>query len=297
MTSAPPVTAPVAALPRASRGPLFLTTIPKSGTHLVIEFLKRCGFLRQPIGEIPLVGDIERRFFHDHHRKDYESALGIALSDVTRAEVDASHADHLAISRRLIGALGPGHYGFYHVPHDPGLIDCLRAASVPMILLVRDPRDVAVSLANHIMRHPEGKKYRTLANLATDEERYLAVVAGRLAHSEGEFPLLPLAFLFERYEGWLTEPGVLVMRYEDVIGIHGGGDAIAQIASYARLADHVGIDIDPASLQAIVEGIYSENAPFFVNGRLGQWRRCLTPTLEGAFAQHLGQTIDVWGYR
>ena len=297
MTSAPPVTAPVAALPRASRGPLFLTTSPKSGTHLVIEFLKRCGFLRQPIGEIPLVGDIERRFFHDHHRKDYESALGIALSDVTRAEVDASHADHLAISRRLIGALGPGHYGFYHVPHDPGLIDCLRAASVPMILLVRDPRDVAVSLANHIMRHPEGKKYRTLANLATDEERYLAVVAGRLAQSEGEFPLLPLAFLFERYEGWLTEPGVLVMRYEDVIGIHGDGDAIAQIASYARLADHVGIDIDPASLQAIVEGIYSENAPFFVNGRLGQWRRCLTPTLEGAFAQHLGQTIDVWGYR
>jgi len=97
-----------------------------------------------------------------------------------------------------------------------------------MVFLVRDPRDVAISLTHHIMRARDGKKHQTLAMLATDEDRYLAVICGCFGKETSHFPLLPISYLFERFESWFFEPDVLILRYEDIIGPRGGGDQIKQ---------------------------------------------------------------------
>jgi len=75
---------------------LFLTTIPKSGTHLLIEFLKQAGMSRQPFAEHKLVADIELLFFHHHHKVEYEAALHTQFNEMSYAMATGSYIRSLS---------------------------------------------------------------------------------------------------------------------------------------------------------------------------------------------------------
>jgi len=147
------------------------------------------------------------------------------------------------------------------------------------------------------MRRPGTTKHKTLASFPTDEDRYIAVIAGLFGKdATPHAPIFPLSHLFERYEGWLTEPNVLVLKYEDIVGPKGGGDQSEQLAAYRRLSDHIGLAISDGELAAMIDGIYSEGGAYFVKGQRGQWRDVFTPRVhnvfESAFARRHGHWLE-----
>lgn len=274
--------------------PFFLTTIPKSGTHLLTRFFQLDDLERLPFGERDLVHGIDLLFFHEHHTADYERAKKASLDEEHRA---ATRAHYLAALQRSFGCLldmRPGFYAFFHVPFDRAVYHCVRAAGMPIVFLTRDPRDVAVSLTHHILKRPGTPKFETIKRLPTGEERYEAVISGFSAQEEGRASFLPLAYLFERYEGWLSAPDVLLLRYEDIIGPNGGGDRDAQYEAYERLADHIGLSVPADELRRRVDLIYDPDAPYFISGKTGHWRSILTPRLASAVEETFNGKLDLW---
>lgn len=274
--------------------PFFLTTIPKSGTHLLTRFFLMDDLERLPFGERELVRDIDLLFFHRRYTAAYAAAARLVLDDRHYAQTRERYLGSLRESFGRLLDMKPGYYAFFHVPFDLRLYHCIRAAGMPIVLLVRDPRDVAVSLTHHILKRPGTPKFETIKRLPAGEERYGAVISGYRAEEEGRASFLPLAYLFERYEGWLTAPDVLVLRYEDIIGPLGGGDREAQYHAYERLAEHIGLTIPPEELRSRVDVIYDPNAPFFVSGKTGNWRSILTERLASAVEETFAGKLDLW---
>ena len=249
---------------------------------------------RQSFGEHKLVENIELLFFYRHHKVEYETALQTQLDESIYARANDSYMRSLASAKDNLRQMPNLSYCFYHVPHEQRLVDLLRKKSIPMVFLLRDPRDVVISLTHHIMRERDSKKHRTLAAIATDEDRYLAVIHGYFGRETPYFPLLPIAYLFERYERWLMESDVLILRYEDIIGPRGGGDQIKQYEAYAQFVRHVGLDISEDRIQSIADNIYNESAAFFIKGQIGQWRDKFTPLIENEFQRQMGKTLHLW---
>ena len=65
--------------------------------------------------------------------------------------------------------------------------------------------------------------------------------------SAGSPGLEPIGVRLHRYTPWLADEGVCIIRFEDVIGRAGDGDAELQRVAVERLARHVPAAIDRLS--------------------------------------------------
>lgn len=93
------------------------------------------------------------------------------------------------------------------------------------IFMCRDPRDACVSLVVYLDTMT-GKQRDFFAvpdewdDLSFDEKLY-AVITGKNCQSY-------LSNWYERLIPWSQYPGTLVVRFEDLVGVNGGGDDIVQ---------------------------------------------------------------------
>jgi hypothetical protein len=243
--------------------PFFLTTIPKSGTHLVTKFLALAGLVRE-----------------DCNAEVMATAL-VAENTYSKGAGEPPQVPPEEAIRRFrleFGELGPGHYAFHHAPFHPDL------AAMPTVFVYRDPRDVAISMANHILRERTGPKRDRLEAISDPQTRVECVI-------EGWAPFYPLDWMVEPFRGWLEAPGVLVLRHSDLIGPAGGGSAERQVAAFGRLSQFIGLDAD---IPAICEQVYDRSEPGVGEGRVGQWRDLFTPDLHQAYATVMGDAAVRW---
>jgi hypothetical protein len=187
----------------------------------------------------------------------------------------------------VLGSLRPGQVAVAHLPFDPGYRGLL--GGVRAFFVIRDPRDIAVSLAHYIEGsgdHPLHAAYRERPDLRARIE--LAI----LGDSKARPPAPSLESVLGGFAGWL-ESGSLVVRYEELIGARGGGDAEAQARTIGAIYEHLGLEA-PAGLAG---RIFSSASPTFRKGAVGQWREHFDPDLEALFERETGRWMEVYGYR
>jgi hypothetical protein len=185
-----------------------------------------------------------------------------------------------------VGALRPGQVLVAHLPFDPAYPALLE--DVKTIFAVRDPRDMAVSLAHYIAgrgAHPLHFAYSERPDARSRLE--LAI----LGDPEARPPAPSLASLLAGFSGWL-DSGALVVRFEDLIGSRGGGDDEAQARAIRAIYDRLGIE-PPARL---TERLFSSASPTFRQGRIGGWRESFDDELEALFEREAGEWMEVYGY-
>jgi hypothetical protein len=164
------------------------------------------------------------------------------------------------------------------------------------VYIVRDPRDVVVSAADHW-------------GLSLDE------MVGALAAPETETAPMPGRQVFEKVSAWswhvqswtgqkLPWP-TLVFRYEDLLA-----DPVTQ---FGRLAKSVGLSRDPARIRQVVEWTSFENLQtmenqegfiersdyserFFRAGKAGQWRQHLSAGQVARIEHDHGKQMRRFGY-
>ena len=181
--------------------------------------------------------------------------------------------------------LYPGQVLFAHLPFEPDV----DPGGVKVLFIVRDPRDVAVSLAHYIHRrfdHPLHFAYSVRPDVRSRIE--LAI----LGDADARPPAPSLESLLAGFSGWL-ENGALVIRFEDLVGPQGGGNAETQARTVAALYEHLGLEFPPW----LPEQIFSTASPTFRKGQIGQWREHFDPGLEELFEASTGQWREVYGYR
>jgi len=136
---------------------------PKAGTHL----LQRCVRLLPGL-------------WWDSKWLHWEMQHSISELDVPVEKIDQGEwPPAVQATDRVLASIGPGEVLMAHMRCFPGFVRLLERRGFRSVLILRDPRDVVVSLAFHFIcvgTH-EMNDYFTRV-LRTDDERFLACIRG-----------------------------------------------------------------------------------------------------------------------
>ena len=251
---------------------VFANSFPKAGTHLLAR----------------IVGSLPRMMFSGVHRSvgDF-TALG--------AQPVPEAIDWEGL-RTVLRRVNRGQYMTGHFPAVPGLNELLLESGHSVLVMIRDPRDVAVSSVHYartLSSHDLHRRYTEA--LRTDDERLMATIVG-FAPDEFGRGQEPIGVRLERYLPWLSLPNAMVVRFEDLVGSAGGGDDDLQIAALRAIAAHVERPLADRRVEAIASRVWSDRSSTFRSGRIGGWKDTFSEAHVAAFKATAGDVLVDLGY-
>jgi sulfotransferase 6B1 len=256
-------------------------SVPKSGTNVLRKTAELMGF---------------RRLRSLSHRNLVEMAgyEDFAPAPVAQVDVNTDRPVRLEAVVRRLDAMKPGELLFGHVAYSEDLHAYLRSRGFKVMVMLRDPRDVAVSLAQTLAegpgRHPGWK--RSFAAMSLEEQLRRSILGGAVQRG----PVLwSLRRRFEAILPWRHDPDVLEVRFEQLIGPRGGGDLDVQAAELRRIADFLAVPLSDDGQKAIGEELFGGTATFR-KGALGAWRELFAPEHVGLCKAEVGDILIELGY-
>ncbi|HMB22016.1 MAG TPA: sulfotransferase domain-containing protein, partial [Anaerolineales bacterium] len=240
-------------------------SFPKSGTHLLDQIL--LGFAK--------VAPFARRL-HSFYA-EYEGESGRKRSPEQ--------------ALRWVNSLRPRDIASAHLfARDEVVKRVCSPAFVPYFIF-RDPRDVAVSHVFYVTdmeaRHVHHDYYQSLSDF---NARLRVSILGR-PEAEIEFP--NIAERFAPYLGWLDQPAVMKIHFEDLI--HDRAGMLNRIIDHCLARAPV-----PAPRESILEALESSinpsRSPTFRSGKTGEWTKYFTEEHKQIFKDVAGDLLIRLGY-
>ena len=182
--------------------------------------------------------------------------------------------DFVTGARRL-ASLRKGQIAAAHVAYSVERSVLLRQLDVHHVLIIRDPRDIAVSDYHYKtyqdLKHPQHPHYSQ--ELGSDDERLLASITGYPPDDRSQKRgLRALALRLQAFLDWDEDPACLLVRFEDLVGAEGGGDAGTQMHTLQRINDHLGLKQSEDELRRVAAEVFSSGSRTFRRGQIGGWR-------------------------
>jgi hypothetical protein len=195
---------------------------------------------------------------------------------------------------RYLSATAPGENVRAHLFHKPAYADELERLNFVHYFIYRDPRDVIVSSCHYLREiNPWHRLRRHFKACRTMEEAILLSIRG-LAHVDPSIPLPNIAERFALYAGWINDPSVCAVRFEDLRGSN-------QRAELSRLVRHFAAKCgEPPPIETtvarVLEHIKPERSHTFRKGQGGGWVDAFTPRCKEAFKEVTGDLLVRLGY-
>ena len=239
--------------------------MPKSGSHLIIQVLQG----------LPKLGPFVDPGFPPVNRSEDNSKL--------------PEADVLANLQRL----RPGDIAYGYVHAREPYISELTKHGIATVFVYRDPRDVIVSHVFYAtdMHKGHGMHSYYTEQLQTMEERINAAIRGV---EEPGSKLASIQAKYENYLGWLEEPNVLSMRFEDLI--LNRETALGQILDYLETRGYSPIVDRRQALNILDESIAPRRSGTFRKGQPGNWQEHFTESNKVVFKEQAGDLLVTLGY-
>jgi Sulfotransferase domain len=260
--------------PHANRR-VALISIPKSGTNLVLAILERA---------LPKATTVDLMYPEPYHngdsRRDYAFRANIA-------------------ARKLIEET-PGPAIFHtHATFSDYLMTTLWEFGVKPIFLMRDPRAVAVSFVDYVLKTEQHPAHRYFRDELHDFESRLRTAILGTDPNDPEQPFVPdLAGAWGRYIRWLRQPDILQLRYEGMVGKRFGGWDHRQRENVKRIVDFLGLDFSEEAFETLVRGGTDPKASVTFNkGGIHRWKKSFTPEMEALFQKEAGNILDLYQYK
>ena len=243
-------------------------SFPKSGTHLLDQIL--LGFSK--------VAPYARRL-HSFYA-EYEGESG------------RKHTPEHAV--KWLVSLRPRDIASAHLFARSDVIKRVCSPSFIPYFIFRDPRDVVVSHVFYVTdmepRHVHHDYYRSLPDF---DARLRASILGR---EDPDIEFLNIADRFGPYLGWLDQPSVLKIHFEDLIH--------DRAATLNRIVDHFLARVPLSShgtprqliLDSVESAINPGRSPTFRSGKTGEWRKYFTEEHKQIFKAVAGELLVKLGY-
>lgn len=177
-----------------------------------------------------------------------------------------------------------------HAAYSNHLISILHDNNIKIIQIIRDPRDVIVSFSHWIKSRPDHYAYKIYSSLPKEE-----IILNRILGSNSRSICVDsIATMMDRTYGWLTIPSdVLVVRFEDLVGINGGGNSKSQMDAIIKIAEW--LDVKNKSLGEVQNQVFG-NTMTFRKGQIGTWQNEFVQEAIIAFDDNVGPRLKLWGY-
>jgi len=257
--------------------PVLVNSIPKAGTHLVSKALSLVPGIDGEYARLAPTG-------FEAQPGEATVSIGIGLARPVSAQR----------VRETLADLAPGQFALWHVPYSQAFDALLRELNVSMLLVVRDPRDVAVSHAMHIAQFAGHRLHNVFVNMS-DEDRLAVVIDGLRDAAAGETLLEPLAVRYARLLEWRAYDPVHVVRFEDLVGERGGGSAEKQSQSLRDMLRFIGVPATADVTQLIADNMFGDTVTFR-RGKIGAWREHLNIEQVQRIEDSCGDVMRELGY-
>jgi hypothetical protein len=269
-------------------GHAFFTSIPKCGKNLVTMLFEALGIARiDHPDEQAASAHVMARWTQTARAEG--RLLQPGYDDATiDAYIDESRLS-LEVLTQGLESIPDGHYVHAHLAFDAAFARQARAVGVPLVFVYRDPRAMVASQAYFLVERGEPSDLLPRLGTRTLDAAYRLLI-------EGDDETLDAQETFAAYRGWLTEPHVLPVRFEDLVGPRGGGSASAQLATVARIAQHIGWRGAIDELLSVAQRVFSPAAGTFRRGTIDGWRGDVTPEIAGGFPKFFVDLPREWGY-
>lgn len=248
-------------------------SFPKSGTHLLDQIL--LGFQR--------VAPFSRRL-HSFYA-EYEGESG------------RKRSPEQALA--WVNSLHPGDVASAHLFAREAVVRQVGSSVFIPYFIFRDPRDVAVSHVFYVTdmeaRHVHHEYYQSLPDF---NARLKVSILGRPDMNTRpepsrrvEFP--NIADRFATYLGWLDQPSVMSIHFEDLINDHA--------ATLNRIIDHFLARVPLHApreliLESLESSINPKRSPTFRSGKTGEWKKHFTEEHKKIFKEVAGDLLIQLGY-
>lgn len=239
--------------------------MPKSGSHLIIQVLQ--GLTR--IGPFVNPGFPPVNRSEDNRQFTVEGIL------------------------HNISLMRPGDIGYGYLDARKEYIQALSRDGIASIFVFRDPRDMIVShvfYATEIFQEHGMHDYYT-EQLSTMEERINAAIVGV---NENSLHLIGVRERYDNHIGWLNEPGILCIRFEDLR--QNQEHSFDLILDYLETKGfHAEITRADARL-SLGNAVQPKKSGTFRSGKVGDWRQHFTQKNVDTFKQSTGDLLEKLGY-
>lgn len=263
-------------------GKVFINSLPKSGTHLLLNVMELLGyrehFKDNNYSEHP---EITPPIFFNY--REVKKALAkinynpedtsekISVGALTPLYVPAS------ILRQWLDVITEGKYILGHIPWTPLLSQIIADLTYHHVFIIREPRAVVASTLAFILdtgskmpaRHFLENDFKQMSTL----QRLKFILEGGYAPQAG-VEIKSFAEVYRYMIAWQNEPNCLFVRFEDLIGEKGGGSYDKQRDTIKRIASYLGIPCD-AQIEAKIKQIYDPSARTFRSGKIDGWKNSL----------------------
>jgi hypothetical protein len=193
----------------------------------------------------------------------------------------------------VIQGMRPGDIAYGYILAKEPFISALTAPGRATIFVYRDPRDMIIShifYATQIHQEHWMHEYYT-EKLPNMEARINAAIEGV---DEPGSELTPVRQRYANYLGWLEQPAVLSMRFEDLI--------LDRTAAFDRLLDYLELrgyrprKDRQSALEALAQAIVPKKSGTFRKSQPGNWQEYFTEDNKAQFKERAGDLLLQLGY-
>ena len=251
-----------------SRSPVFLgISFPKSGTHLLTQVLTAFTQIGPAVESgLPAI-------------LTFEGATGKPRSEQT-------------ILRELL-RLQPGDIAYGHLHATAETAHLVTGGGFAPYFIYRDPRDVVVSHVHYVTEmapnHVHHAFYKNV--LHTFNERLVTSITGR---PELQIPFPDIRERFLPYLGWLDQPQVMPLKFEDFI--YRQQETIGQIFDHAVANGFQPSMERDKAIHVLQTAINPKQSPTYRSGVPGKWRSSFTAEHKEIFKEVAGDLLIQLGY-
>lgn len=182
-----------------------------------------------------------------------------------------------------------GQYASGHVPYSDKLFSLMAGNDIRVVQVIRDPRAVILSWAYYVPTQKWHYSYDALAGKDIEERISFLLSGGRSV----KYYIESFSSVMRSIEGWLENKNVLTMKFEDLVGVRGGGNSIKQHAVIEEFLKFIGVSVDE---NHIMNKIYGGTSTFR-KGQIDSWKDELSPNIIHDLNKKLGKYIVAFGYQ
>ena len=202
-------------------------SVPKSGTNLIKTLLENLPFLNR---------------CRDYH-------LDMRCKDIAR------QIDHIR----------SGQFVRSHIPYDPLLSARIYESGVKNIFMIRNSRDIVVSTAHYIVN---GDKNHRLTKYMRGLSSFDKVISACIRGVDSPYGLGSRASPSIRehldlYTGWLTAKNCKIIKFEDLIGVKGGGSLGSQHRCLQEILLHLEVHLSQEEISFLCTKVFSSSSRNF----------------------------------
>jgi len=192
-----------------------------------------------------------------------------------------------------------------------------RMNNLKKILLIRDLRDVVISMVYHVRKNPlwpgmTAQQREMFSKMAFSDQLLFMI---NFEYDERVFETnyreslqVSLVRVAEQVFRYSKNPDILTIRYEDLVGPNGGGTLEAQMIQMKKINNFLKLKTPEGVLYQIASQLYgNELDPFgqkgfknfrstFRSGKIRQWKEVFTEEHKVAFKKKVGKILIALGY-